>query len=447
MRQSAEKHRNILLTNIFCVTNWNVLNPKKMAGSTCSNGYRCNEDEEMSSYKKDALSVVTFKIIYDEENFKKSNYLEFKPAMAHQIFGESENIFGYRSLSISLYYLHNSSRCYVEVKASGEIKHALNQPDDIMENLNPWLPENYTTEKELFLKMLDDEKHSLIFGTVLNEFKSTQKSQLFPNHQVYASYKTTLCDTADCNFKDFHRRFETYIIWYIDGANFIDLDDERWLIFYIYEEITHPETQQHYITPVGFCSIYKFFLYPNNIRARISQFFVLPSHQRRGIGKALYQTVFRKLREMPEIADITVEEPTATFQRIRDADDCLVVYKSLKESGISLSTSNLKRMFEVMKKFKICKKQSQRLYDILGAFEASSNEGGYKNYLARIKNRVRTEIERETKGSKRLCNSEGASINVEHADKNVMIEAEFKKYIGDIEQSMKNFQGIVDCKQ
>lgn len=46
-------------------------------------------------------------------------------------------------------------------------------------------------------------------------------------------YKITACDLTDENFKELHTRFETFIVWFIDAANFIDLEDERWLIFYV----------------------------------------------------------------------------------------------------------------------------------------------------------------------------------------------------------------------
>ncbi|CAH1156120.1 unnamed protein product [Phaedon cochleariae] len=409
-----------------------------MASCSGYNGLK-SDDGEMSFYRKDALSVVTFKIVYNQEAYKKKHFLEFKPTMAHQIFGESESVFGYRSLSIALYFLHNSCNCYVDVKSSGRIS-SLYKADNIMENMNSWLPENFTTDERKFLELLDKEKHDLVFGSILAEFKDTKTNQLFREKQVHATYKITLCDVNDESFKDFHRRFETFIVWYIDGANFIDLEDERWLIFYVYEEIIDPETKRSYITPVGFCSVYKFFAYPSNIRPRISQFFILPSHQRRGIGKMLYGTVMNKLRDMPEVVDVTVEEPTTTFQRMRDLDDCLSIHHALKDTKVYTITSSPKKIYEVMRKYKICKKQCQRIYDILLGSETSKKNEEYRNYLNSIKKRISADAERESRGSKRLCNVEGLTLKMEHTDKNGLIEAEYKKYVDDIEQSIISFK-------
>lgn len=35
------------------------------------------------------------------------------------------------------------------------------------------------------------------------------------------------------DFKEFHKRYQTLIIWFIDAANFIDLEDPRWEIMYL----------------------------------------------------------------------------------------------------------------------------------------------------------------------------------------------------------------------
>lgn len=56
----------------------------------------------------------------------------------------------------------------------------------------------------------------------------------FPNEKdIHPKYKISLVDVKDDQFIEFHKRFQTLIIWFIDAANFIDLGDERWMIFYM----------------------------------------------------------------------------------------------------------------------------------------------------------------------------------------------------------------------
>lgn len=72
-----------------------------------------------------------------------------------------------------------------------------------------------------------------------------------------------------------------------------------------YEEFEHPVTKEMYRSAVGYCSVYKFYAYPDNIRARISQFFILPPHQRRGIGSQLYRTIIEDIKKIPKVIDVT----------------------------------------------------------------------------------------------------------------------------------------------
>ncbi|CAH1115617.1 unnamed protein product [Psylliodes chrysocephalus] len=408
-----------------------------MANENNCNGH-FTEDDEMSSYKKDSNLAVTFRILYDTEITGKDFYLSFNPVMSHQIFGENESIFGYRSLTITLNYLHNSAKCYVNIKNSGQIKSDVHKPDDIMESLNPWLPENYVTKEEDFLMLHKTEKHDLIHGKILHEFKDKQKCQLFPDDEIFSTYKVTHCDLTDDNFKSFHSRFETFVIWFIDGANFIDLDDEKWEIFYVYEEITHPKTQKIYVTPVGYCTVYKFFAYPESIRPRISQFFILPSHQRLGLGTALYETVFKVFQSKSEVVDITVEEPTSNFQIIRDIHDCLMVKKSFSENLMKVFKSPPKKIFNKMKDMKLGKKQSQRVYNILCCLEAESSKTTYDQHLNNIKNKIEKDVKEKMNGIKKARDEAGFEVNMDViSDMKTMIESEFKRYMEDLEISIK----------
>lgn len=46
-------------------------------------------------------------------------------------------------------------------------------------------------------------------------------------------YVVTKCTTEENGFIEFHKRYETLIIWFIDAANFIDLHDPRWEVMYM----------------------------------------------------------------------------------------------------------------------------------------------------------------------------------------------------------------------
>lgn len=130
------------------------------------------------------------------------------------------------------------------------------------------------------------------------------------------SYKVTLCSLDDEEFRDFHSRFQTFIVFYIDAASYIDLSDKKWTVYYVYvyhlflyNRITffifRYETGKKSCYPIGFCTVYNFFSYPDKIRPRISQFFILPPHQKCGIGKKLLLAVYQHFRQQNNIKEFT----------------------------------------------------------------------------------------------------------------------------------------------
>lgn len=89
-----------------------------------------------------------------------------------------------------------------------------------------------------------------------------------------------------------------------------------------------------------------------------------------------------------------MEEPTPVFQKIRDFCDSLHVYKDLEKNGINITTQNQKKINEFLKKQKICKRQAQRVFDILECLTTHKN--GYKEYVKfteSIRSRIATDIE------------------------------------------------------
>lgn len=72
----------------------------------------------------------------------------------------------------------------------------------------------------------------------------------------------------------------------------------------------------------------------------------------------------------------------------------MTVYRELVDAGIDIRSTSPKKLFEYMKRQKICKRQCQRIFDILGCYEArKSSLSQYKKYFADIKNRITADIE------------------------------------------------------
>ncbi|VDM03087.1 unnamed protein product [Schistocephalus solidus] len=198
-------------------------------------------------------------------------------------------------------------------------------------------------------------------------------------------------DQSADNFDEFikyHERMEPFLIYFIDGSSFITLD-ENWS-FYIFS----PEKRYGL---VGFLTVYAFYAFPEHVRPRISQALILPPFRGMGHATRLLEAVYDDFVPLPKVVDITVEEPSVEFQRLRDFLDCK---RCLQLNEYTPSCPKRRRTSVVAsavtlnpasEKLKLCRKQAYRVYDILRLFllprTNTEAETKYKNAL-----RERTKI-------------------------------------------------------
>lgn len=131
----------------------------------------------------------------------------FKPEMAHQVFGETENIFGYKDLQINVYWSAGPLDIYYDVKYSKKVEDMPNNTDglkaDNVQKITEFFPDGYYTNLEEFLNVM--EKKSKTFepmGEKLEEF--TLDGRTF---QIY------LCESSTANFQKYHARLESFVFW------------------------------------------------------------------------------------------------------------------------------------------------------------------------------------------------------------------------------------------
>lgn len=102
------------------------------------------------------------------------------------------------------------------------------------------------------------------------------------------TYEIYLADESVPGFIEFHSRFidmrftfhsferytdhftycrlQPWIMFYIDAASFIVVDD-NWKFFVVYEKYLDVEGRTRYAV-VGYCTVYQYFAYPENIRPK-----------------------------------------------------------------------------------------------------------------------------------------------------------------------------------
>ena len=71
---------------------------------------------------------------------------------------------------------------------------------------------------------------------------------------------------------------QVFLLWFIDGASFIEESDNQWEIYLLFEKSADA------YAIVGYLTAYPFYYHPEQIRMRISQFFIMPPYQKKGHG-------------------------------------------------------------------------------------------------------------------------------------------------------------------
>lgn len=150
----------------------------------------------------------------------------FEAEMTHQVFGDKELIFGYKDLKIQLYYTAGSLNIYAGYKYGCQI-------DDVMHNSN-------IKADPIISKIEEILPDGCAYYTNIDEFLSTLKRKFTPmgekiceltdpdTERVFEFY---LCDTATPNFVQYFGKLQTFVLFYIDAASYISLDDSSWMFF------------------------------------------------------------------------------------------------------------------------------------------------------------------------------------------------------------------------
>ncbi|XP_031336085.1 histone acetyltransferase type B catalytic subunit-like isoform X1 [Photinus pyralis] len=310
-----------------------------------------------------AVYAVTINIVFSRRCLPpaicKRN---FKPTHVKQVFGDRGEIYGYRNLRIDIYYLANSAKCYVDTKYTSMANPAeYPTPDDILAKLSPWLPDDYKTNINDFMVKLYTERRFQMFGAVV------ERVQIYnPTDEASYKYIFTCPANDDPLFKQFHVRFQRMTVWFFKEIKLDNVQDPNWIYLYVYEERKNKMKEVESLNPVGFISIYKYFHYPNRVRARIMQLFVIPPCQGMGIGSHLLRNAYREVASLDDVVDITVLEPNVTFTRVRDFLDCHLLMEFPEFDSNNVHQGFSESMFQVAnREYKLNRRQVRRAYEIL----------------------------------------------------------------------------------
>ncbi|GFO19708.1 histone acetyltransferase type b catalytic subunit-like [Plakobranchus ocellatus] len=350
-------------------------------------------------YDELAMAAREYKPVYvRKEEDIDSGESTFHPEMTHQIFGDSEMIFGYKGLDISLYYTAANLVPYFNISTKAKVEETYSDvpPDDISKLLAEDLPPGYLTGLDHFRQALSNEATFRPFGEMVDSYSIEARTGGTRTFEVYCM------KIEEPGFRDYHSRMQTFIKFFIDAASYIDVDDERWDYFLIYEKYSESGNVRYAFS--GYMTVYNFYAYPEKVRPRISQVLVLPPFQKMGLCARLIQTFYNICYNRMEVLDITVEDPSENFQRVRDFVDCSNCSKlesfqpDLLREGFSHEMVE-----EAQAKLKLSKLQTRRVYEILRL--KATNEGNkemFRQYRLDLKRRLNLPYLRNRKTYKKL---------------------------------------------
>lgn len=387
----------------------------------------------LADYVVDATEALTFRLIRclaDLEDEARN----FKPEMTHQIYGDNENIFGYKGLQIKLYMSAGSLQSYVNYSCEGKVDPSKADgvvPDDVIGPLVKILaPDSFTENKEEFVKYLSSEAETGFRppGEMVHSFKDDEG-------MLYDVYK---CTESTPGFREYHERLQAWIMFFIDAASFIDIDDDSWRFFLLFERTEVPGDGTRY-TIMGYMTVYEYYAYSrqtNMKRPRISQMLVLPPFQRKGLGARLLNTVYRNYLKDESVVDITVEDPSDNFVRLRDFVDtknCLASTIFSQESVMAGFTESMAKA--AARDLKLCRKQARRVYEIIRLrYTSLSDTQQYKNYRLDVKKRLNIPYQKEQSQLEKLRKPlkpeefAAAMVNITNREQRLeMLEKQFKE--------------------
>ncbi|XP_061178259.1 histone acetyltransferase type B catalytic subunit-like [Saccostrea echinata] len=350
-------------------------------------------------YKCSANEAIHFKLVRKEEDLDDDTST-FPPEMTHQVFGENESIFGYKDLVVEMYYTAAKLTTFINLqyitKVSPELHEGL-QADDVIGQLRDVVPPGFLTSRDAFISSIPKDADFKPFGKLLHSFTVHKDGK----DRQFEIYKTGI---ESPGFREYHERLQTFILFFIDAASFIDVDDERWRFFLLFEKYMCNGNPMYAIA--GYMTVYNYYAYPEKLRPRVSQVLILPPFQRMGLCAELLQTFYNDTYRRKEVLDITVEDPSENFQRVRDFVDvknCQSLSSFRPERLLKGFSEEMQR--EAREKFKLNKRQTRRVYEILRLKATdTSNKEQYKAYRLDMKRRLNAPFQKNGRDFDKLKN-------------------------------------------
>lgn len=340
-------------------------------------------EKKLAEYKCETNDAISLKLVRFPEDVDDDG-TTFHPEYSHQLFGDDEVAFGYKGLQVQLYYTAGNLSTLFKVKYSSKVNEVFDcvEPDDVEGKIREIIPAGFTCNTDDFVSLLEKEANFKPFGTLLHTYTVHNEEAGQLTYQIHKA------DISCPGFQEYHERLQTFLMWFIEMASFIDTDDDRWDFFLVFEK--YNKDGETLYASVGYMTVYNYYVYPDKTRPRVSQMLILPPFQGEGHGAQLLEAVHRFYCGLPKVQDITAEDPSESYVKLRD-----FVLSKLCQGLVSFAAEKLHRGFseemvkESQEKLKINKKHARRVYEILRLRATDmSDEQKAKEYCSEVKKRL-----------------------------------------------------------
>ncbi|XBW38382.1 hypothetical protein QEN19_003969 [Hanseniaspora menglaensis] len=357
---------------------------------------------------------------------KEGKIASFKPSFTYPIFGEAEQVFGYKNLEMILAFDSRNFTPFLNVKYTDKLD------DDLLlekAKMDANTDEGYYDDEENFdeegVAVNDDdqsgneESQSDTEGenfeepiefdplnkllkflpkediTIKDEVKWTEKctkeGSLVKDilekdgELISTDLKCTVYKINICKFKKIHDRLKIFTLFFIEGASYIQDDDDVWDVYIIMENTSSKI--------IGYATCYRYWFYDGeskkfdlltnvpkdySYKGRISQFLIFPTFQNQKYGSKLYDSIVDYWLKDSSIREINIEDPNESFDALRDKNDFqrivdstfnnkipITEFQSMKTSKDNLETKYINLHSELIETFKFNYKQAQRLLEMI----------------------------------------------------------------------------------
>ncbi|MCQ2820360.1 MAG: histone acetyltransferase type B catalytic subunit [archaeon] len=241
---------------------------------------------------------IFMKVVNSEKEFKdfQNGDMEFafQPLFTHQLF-PNEIIVGYIGLKILISLTPKYFFPHIKII----FKEKTEKNEDIEESLKKFFEDLYLTDDSQFLKILKEELES----TEKPKGKLIKKEG---NKEIY------YIQIIEDNFVKENSPLQLLLKFFIINASNIPLATHWWNYYFVIEN-----QGSNWIT-LAYCSSKNFHLELEKYITMLSQFLVIPTFQRQGLGKFLLRTMYDILIEDKCCTEITTEDPCIEFILLRD---------------------------------------------------------------------------------------------------------------------------------